>query len=356
MPDSTSTQAPHPVVGVTDHGAEVRDDADVGEERPRTGAPTWYDVLEVPRHASAAELTSACERALALVEGRSVGGFLMLDPVAADSVRADVETARHILCDPSRRDAYDRWLARRVGRLEGRSEARAEGRADARPDGRTDGKVDASDARSEVKTGVLRIVSAEEGRSGPSAASIDERDASARAAVEVHAASGGALDAVFPRTHTPTALRFLPPTPLEERGPMHADAPRGHVDPPVNGAQPHGSLLPSTSIPQPSVVEAGPITSIIGPATALPDGEIDGDVIRGLREARGLSLDQVAESTKIRKPYLKAIEENDVANLPDRVYLRGFLTQVARVLKVDRVRLSEGYLHFVNRQPSTKSE
>ncbi len=77
----------------------------------------------------------------------------------------------------------------------------------------------------------------------------------------------------------------------------------------------------------------------------MPDsGEIPGALIRELREARGLTLEDMASATKIRKPYLRAIEEEDHPNLPARVYLRGFLTQIARMLKVDRQRLADGYL------------
>ena len=50
-----------------------------------------------------------------------------------------------------------------------------------------------------------------------------------------------------------------------------------------------------------------------------------------------------------RKEVVKAIEEQDIPNLPARVYLRGFLTQIARVLKVDRARLADGYLACVEK-------
>lgn len=86
------------------------------------------------------------------------------------------------------------------------------------------------------------------------------------------------------------------------------------------------------------------------PDDALPDdGEINGQVLKRLREKRGLSLDELVEQTKIRKAHIQAIEEQDLERLPARVYLRGYLTQIARVLKVDRHRLAEGYLAFVER-------
>lgn len=79
------------------------------------------------------------------------------------------------------------------------------------------------------------------------------------------------------------------------------------------------------------------------------DGEVNGQTLRRLREARKMSLTELSELTKIRKPYLAAIEEQDVENLPSGVYLRGFLTQIARVLRVDKVKLAEGYLAFIAR-------
>jgi hypothetical protein len=100
------------------------------------------------------------------------------------------------------------------------------------------------------------------------------------------------------------------------------------------------------AVTSPSAVPA-PVSGL--GLTMLPDGDLGGDVIRTLREGRGMTLDALAEATKIRKPYLKAIEEQDIPNLPARVYLRGFLTQIARVLKVDRARLADGYLACVEK-------
>jgi cytoskeletal protein RodZ len=62
-----------------------------------------------------------------------------------------------------------------------------------------------------------------------------------------------------------------------------------------------------------------------------------------------MTIEGLAEATKIRRPYLQAIEDQDLDALPSRVYLRGFLTQIARVLRVDKVRLADGYLAFIAR-------
>lgn len=57
--------------------------------------------------------------------------------------------------------------------------------------------------------------------------------------------------------------------------------------------------------------------------------------IKAERERQGFDLDAVAEETKIRKMYLNALEEEDFAVLPARVYATGFVRRYARFLKMD---------------------
>lgn len=144
-------------------------------------------------------------------------------------------------------------------------------------------------------------------------------------------------------------LRILAPVSDEERTVTASPPPQDLDGPTTEGipivSVPDGDMPPPTT--KPPVV-----TAVVQPAPddALPtDGEINGQVIKRLREQRGLSLDVVAEQTKIRRAQLTAIEEQQLEHLPTRVYLRGYLTQIARVLKVDRDRLAEGYLSFVDR-------
>ena len=57
--------------------------------------------------------------------------------------------------------------------------------------------------------------------------------------------------------------------------------------------------------------------------------------LRAAREARGLTLAQVEEETKIRRRYLAALEENRFDVLPGRVYAKAFLRTYARFLGLD---------------------
>ncbi|WP_027717543.1 helix-turn-helix domain-containing protein [Desulfovirgula thermocuniculi] len=60
-----------------------------------------------------------------------------------------------------------------------------------------------------------------------------------------------------------------------------------------------------------------------------------GSILRQAREARGLTLEQVEEETKIRLRYLAALEEEKFALLPGRFFAKSFLRTYARYLGLD---------------------
>ena len=59
-----------------------------------------------------------------------------------------------------------------------------------------------------------------------------------------------------------------------------------------------------------------------------------GAVLRRRREEMGLSLDDVAASTRVRKTYLHALEEENLKGLPGAAYAIGFLRIYARQLNL----------------------
>ena len=66
-----------------------------------------------------------------------------------------------------------------------------------------------------------------------------------------------------------------------------------------------------------------------------------GRLLEQKRKERGLSLEEVEQATKIRKRYLKGLEREDYAILPDAVYARGFLKTYANYLGLDGQALSQ---------------
>lgn len=72
------------------------------------------------------------------------------------------------------------------------------------------------------------------------------------------------------------------------------------------------------------------------------DGGVEiGALLEKTRKERELSLDQVEQATKIRKRYLKGLEQGDYGTLPDAVYARGFLKTYANYLGLDGEELAE---------------
>lgn len=60
-----------------------------------------------------------------------------------------------------------------------------------------------------------------------------------------------------------------------------------------------------------------------------------GEQLKEIREARGISLDELALKTRIRPEYIRAIEDGDEDAIPSRVQLRGFLRLIAGELGVE---------------------
>lgn len=61
-----------------------------------------------------------------------------------------------------------------------------------------------------------------------------------------------------------------------------------------------------------------------------------GESLRSTREAKGISLEQAEEDTKIRKRYLQALEDGEYDVIPGRVYAKGFLRNYANYLGLDQ--------------------
>jgi hypothetical protein len=86
-----------------------------------------------------------------------------------------------------------------------------------------------------------------------------------------------------------------------------------------------------------------PVVSEVAAAQLGPDERVGGAVLRRVREARGLSVAELAESTRIRAQILEALETETFEHLPERVFVRGFVMAVARELGIDPWRAWDGF-------------
>lgn len=69
-----------------------------------------------------------------------------------------------------------------------------------------------------------------------------------------------------------------------------------------------------------------------------------GDTLRKIRELKRISIEEVSSISRITKAYIVAIEEENYSRLPAAVYLRGFLIQISKILKVPQERVVGPYL------------
>jgi cytoskeleton protein RodZ len=60
-----------------------------------------------------------------------------------------------------------------------------------------------------------------------------------------------------------------------------------------------------------------------------------GSRLKSAREAAGLSLDQVAQQLKLAPRQVRALEDEDFAQLPGRTFARGFVRNYARLMNLD---------------------
>ena len=68
-----------------------------------------------------------------------------------------------------------------------------------------------------------------------------------------------------------------------------------------------------------------------------------GGILREARERKNVSLDDIEDTTKIKKRYLLAMEMEEWSRMPGKAYAKGFLRTYARYLGLDEQSMSEMY-------------
>lgn len=86
---------------------------------------------------------------------------------------------------------------------------------------------------------------------------------------------------------------------------------------------------PNPDTPKPEVsAPAAPLDPLLAHATL-------GEALKAVREARGLSLQDLADDTRVRRVYLEAIEEMRLEALPSRPFTIGYIRAFATALGLD---------------------
>jgi flagellar biosynthesis protein FlhG len=115
---------------------------------------------------------------------------------------------------------------------------------------------------------------------------------------------------------------------------------------------------PAVGLPPPPLSEPPPPTPLPhDPEPEVgPDTVFSGDLLRRLREARHIELADISQKTKIGVPHLRNLEDESFRALPALVYVRGFLAEYARYLKLDPKAVVTSYLQRMNEALGPREE
>lgn len=294
----------------------------------RLSDQTLYEILEIPQDASPAAIEAAVERARALYGPGSLATYTLMSPEEAADLVGRIDEARRTLLDPEARSRYDASLAACEG------EVRA-------------------------------VVNASQGGNGVNGVN------------GIHAIHGTASPAFTPvpvipalqappAPHPPapeTVRPSEPPAPVPEAAGAAPEPAAAPPEPPAPAERPGPRSpirlereIPQAAAPAPAAPPAAPVAplaaAIAAPAQAPADVEIPlpegaawtGEALRRVREARGITVQQIAERTKVTRHHVENIEAERYGALPAPVYLRGILLSLARELRLDGQKVARAYL------------
>ena len=342
---------------------------------------TLYDVLEVEPRATVDEIRAAHARAAEAFGPESVAVYALVDDAQVEALRERLAEAAEVLLDPIRRASYDRsigiqgpgmlWeedeedeelppveVEEPVGPgphpLEAEAGLEAETAEKPPPaQGDLDFEVAPGDgqfgrelperegpAASEPEVATAPPEPPPEPVAPPVESPVVESEAAA--AASLHGDWAEAMPEVSPPAPEPVA--FPPPVRAE---------PRARRSPPPLPRSSLGLRRPaagqaraSGAVPEGTEGTGLPVRSRLD---IPPDAEFNGELLRQVRESYGLSLQQVADRTRITRIHLENVEADRYEHLPATVYLRGILVNLARELRLDPARVSKSYLLVAQR-------
>jgi DnaJ-class molecular chaperone len=81
----------------------------------------------------------------------------------------------------------------------------------------------------------------------------------------------------------------------------------------------------------------------------LAHDTLSGSDLKKIRDELGVSLEEIAETVKVRMAYLRAIEEEQFEKAPSRIFLKGFVRAYAQYIGLDADTVAGRYLKRISR-------
>jgi len=299
----------------------------------------FYEILDVPPDARPEDIESAFDRAMEYYGPDSLATYSLADPSEAASLTKLIEEAYLTLMDPDLRRTYDA----QIGLLEA---PKAESAADTAQ--LAFGQIIEA-ARHFPWPGSRPELEGEDALQPPQAlpAPRPEREKVDDPAPRVESVREQVPEleglAEMPLTSAACAAFEAPavPVPAVESEP-EPEPVRPALIPVVE--EPEVAAPPPPTKPPPEERRAPPARPAAKMPEIPPNAAFNGELLRRVREAKGLSLRDLAERTKVSTTHLDNIEADRYEELPAAVYLRGFLMLIARELKLDPLKVSKSYI------------
>ncbi|HZA49763.1 MAG TPA: helix-turn-helix domain-containing protein [Myxococcaceae bacterium] len=299
---------------------------------------SYYELLEVPPGATVEEIRAAYQRAARLYDVDSVALYPVGDPARVEELKKLLLEAVEVLSDPALRARYDHGLG--------------------------------------IGTNGVHVVPALAVASPPVALSdplelppVDSAPGSEPAPpARLHAAAWPSFlppATPPPLNVSPESPARAPPAPLPISAPEeHAAAPAGSArPPPLRRALETAPVLAQESAIADAESALAQVQAQVAnrPREARPrglelpaDAVFNGELLRQVRKTKGMTLQVLADRTRISTRHLENVEADRYDALPATVYLRGILMNIARELGLDALRVSKGYLSLIEKPTERK--
>jgi hypothetical protein len=145
-------------------------------------------------------------------------------------------------------------------------------------------------------------------------------------------------DAAALRERIEAAYRVLSDSRMRSEYDVTLEIDRDEDLPPAEPSAPLVSVEPA--------IGEGPLPLPTAEFPQLDDdsGDFDGERLRHFRIRGGMEIEDIARVTKISPTYLRFIEEERFADLPDSVYVRGFVTAFANCVGLEGKDVAASYM------------
>lgn len=287
-----------------------------------------YDTLDIKPDASPQEVREAYLRTKAAYGKDSVALYTLISTEEREDMLGRIEEAYDVLSSADRRKEYDR----RHGLLEFDEEAN-------RP------------SRVPLNQKIISI-----DRVPPMDSARDNDSESLLVAPSTDFTSGsGALTPPPPAGGT---LSVLPGTASNASdSPFDVTSGAGIAKPDFGSPGASEPAHPSATSPPSERTRSTPSRAADSALAQEISQEIEwkGHFLRRVRESRRVSIEEMANITKVSKTYILAIEDENFPKLPAPVFMRGFVTQIAKVLKLPSDQVAAAYMaRYFQTRPDSK--